>query len=385
MQQPTHDNLSRKLRKAFEEKIRSGEWPVGERLPTTRALASEYGVSVNTIQSAFRELEATDLVERRPRLGGFVKGRPIEIVKPTNVAVIVPREDADYGAKTSDSWTYRIIRACDRALHDADLHISIYSYDDNSPEATRKLLNKLDQTASTLAGVLCFLRDSVASLPSELDRRNIAWVSVNRTSEHAVHNFVAQDALYGGRLIGRCLAAMKLSRAVVLSHGISLGRSNGDMFYGFIHGWIERGGRTRDVDYVECTLGVDADGVTKVREYLQRYGKPEVIYALGDFLAIDAMRALREAGYVVGKDVHVIGGTGLGIAKMSDPPMTVSEVPMDQMGEEAARLLLEMSREGVRRMLGRYLPTRLIVRESCPIPQAVVDREVQDLEEEKLA
>jgi hypothetical protein len=36
-------------------------------------------------------------------------------------------------------------------------------------------------------------------------------------------------------------------------------------------------------------------------------------------------------------------------------------------------------------MLGRYLPTRLIVRESCPIPQAVVDREVQDLEEEKLA
>jgi DNA-binding LacI/PurR family transcriptional regulator len=378
-----HENLSRKLCKTFEAKIRSGEWPAGGRLPTTRELASEYGVSVNTIQSAFRELEATDLVERKPRLGGFVKGPPIEPAKATNVAVIVPREDANYGAKTSDSWTYRIIRACDRALGDADLHTAIYSYDDTSPDAARKLLNKIDQAGSTLAGVLCFLREPIISIPSELDRRNVPWVSVNRTGEHAVHNFVAQDALYGGRLIGRCLARMNLGRAAILSHGIHLGRSNGDMFFGFMHGWIEKGGRSRDIDYVECSLGIESHGLLKMREYLQTYGKPDVVYALGDFLAIDSMRALREAGHVIGKDVRVIAGTGLGISRMSDPPMTVSEVPMDQMGEEAARLLLEMSREGVRRMLGRYLPTRLVVRESCPIPELIVEQEMQELAEEK--
>src|SRR4051812_14129890 len=127
-----HENLSRKLSRAFEQKIRSGEWPAGERLPTTRELATEYKVSVNTIQNAFRELEATDLVERKPRLGGFVKDRPATAapVKPTNVAVVVPHEDASYAAKSSDSWTYRIIRSCDRELGDADLHTAIYSYDD---------------------------------------------------------------------------------------------------------------------------------------------------------------------------------------------------------------------------------------------------------------
>jgi DNA-binding LacI/PurR family transcriptional regulator len=64
---------------------------------------------------------------------------------------------------------------------------------------------------------------------------------------------------------------------------------------------------------------------------------------------------------------------------MSDPPLTVVEVPMDQMGQEAARLLLEMSREGVRRMLGRYIQPKLVVRESCAIPAAIIEQETQAL------
>jgi DNA-binding LacI/PurR family transcriptional regulator len=379
-----HENLSRKLSKAFEEKIRSGEWAAGERLPTTRELATEYGVSVNTIQGAFRELEASDLVERKPRLGGFVKHKSATpaAVQATNVAVVVPHEDAAYAAKSSDSWTYRIIRACDRALGDANLHTAIYSYDDSMPDAVPKLLSKIDQSASTLAGILIFLRDSIISLPSELDRRNIPWVSVNRSSEHMVHNFVAQDALYAGRLLGRCLARMKVERVALLSNGIHLGRSNGDMYFGFMQGWLESGQRSRDVDYLDCDLHIESHGYTQMEQYLKTFGRPDVVYAMGDFMAIDSVRALHDAGHKVGKDVMVIGGTGLHVSAMTQPPLTVSEVPMDAMGTEAARLLLEMSREGVRRMLGRYLPTRLIVRESCDIPESIIGQETQALLEE---
>src|SRR5688500_8778389 len=67
---------SHRLAREFLEKIESGQWPAGQRVPTTRVLAAEYGVSVNTIQTAFRVLESRNLVERRPRLGGFVKARP---------------------------------------------------------------------------------------------------------------------------------------------------------------------------------------------------------------------------------------------------------------------------------------------------------------------
>src|SRR5437763_15469244 len=71
-----HEALSQRLAREFRQKIETGEWAVGKRLPTTRALAAELRVSINTVQNAFRHLEAHDLVERRPRLGGYVKAHP---------------------------------------------------------------------------------------------------------------------------------------------------------------------------------------------------------------------------------------------------------------------------------------------------------------------
>src|SRR3954452_19931736 len=77
-----HEGLSQRLARQFRQKIETGEWAVGKRLPTTRALAAELRVSINTVQNAFRHLEAHDLVERRPRLGGFVKAKPSRIPSP---------------------------------------------------------------------------------------------------------------------------------------------------------------------------------------------------------------------------------------------------------------------------------------------------------------
>src|SRR5437762_8382127 len=77
-----HEALSQRLARQFRQKIETGEWAVGKRLPTTRALAAELRVSINTVQNAFRHLEAHDLVERRPRLGGFVKAKPSRTASP---------------------------------------------------------------------------------------------------------------------------------------------------------------------------------------------------------------------------------------------------------------------------------------------------------------
>jgi len=46
--------------------------PVGARLPTVRALATDLGLAVNTVARAYRELEAAGLIETRGRAGSFV-------------------------------------------------------------------------------------------------------------------------------------------------------------------------------------------------------------------------------------------------------------------------------------------------------------------------
>src|SRR4051812_43184113 len=86
--------LPKRLANDFRKKIAQGDWAVGSRVPSTRELAVTYGVSVNTIQTAFRELEADDLIARLPRVGGYVKNRHVRPAHPpaTTIAVIGPQE-----------------------------------------------------------------------------------------------------------------------------------------------------------------------------------------------------------------------------------------------------------------------------------------------------
>ncbi len=52
--------------------VADGRLTAGSRLPTTRALAEELGVAVNTVAKAYRELEREAVVEGRGRQGTFV-------------------------------------------------------------------------------------------------------------------------------------------------------------------------------------------------------------------------------------------------------------------------------------------------------------------------
>jgi GntR family transcriptional regulator len=55
------------------EQIRSGRLPAGARLPAERDLAEQYGVAVNTIRRAVRDLRDQGLVITVPIKGTFVQ------------------------------------------------------------------------------------------------------------------------------------------------------------------------------------------------------------------------------------------------------------------------------------------------------------------------
>ena len=62
----------RQLHDAVVHGITSGRLLPGQRLPTTRALATHLGLAVNTVAGAYRALEDTGLVEGRGRAGTFM-------------------------------------------------------------------------------------------------------------------------------------------------------------------------------------------------------------------------------------------------------------------------------------------------------------------------
>jgi DNA-binding transcriptional regulator YhcF (GntR family) len=59
----------------------------GDRLPSIRQLANDLGVATNTVQRAYRELEAQGLIRSRGRHGTIVLDRPAD---PEGAVAITP-------------------------------------------------------------------------------------------------------------------------------------------------------------------------------------------------------------------------------------------------------------------------------------------------------
>jgi DNA-binding transcriptional regulator YhcF (GntR family) len=60
------------LRTQFVDAVASGALAPGERLPTVRRLAEDLGLAPGTVARAYRELEASGVIETRGRAGTFV-------------------------------------------------------------------------------------------------------------------------------------------------------------------------------------------------------------------------------------------------------------------------------------------------------------------------
>jgi GntR family transcriptional regulator len=74
--------ITYQLAQVIRAEIIRGAYPAGHRLPTEIQLASDYGVSVITVQRALKELEQERLIERHRGRGTFVSELPGHLVSP---------------------------------------------------------------------------------------------------------------------------------------------------------------------------------------------------------------------------------------------------------------------------------------------------------------
>jgi GntR family transcriptional regulator, histidine utilization repressor len=65
-------SLSQRILSDITERIVSGDWPPGTRIPFEHELAVEYGCSRMTVNKAMTQLARDGLIERRRRSGSFV-------------------------------------------------------------------------------------------------------------------------------------------------------------------------------------------------------------------------------------------------------------------------------------------------------------------------
>ncbi|GAB1794463.1 LacI family DNA-binding transcriptional regulator [Priestia megaterium] len=99
------------------------------------------------------------------------------------------------------------------------------------------------------------------------------------------------------------------------------------------------------------------------RELINRHKEVTAIFCASDLMALGALKACKELGLQVPKDISIVGYDNIVLASYSSPNLTTVGQEVYQIGYQAADLLIEML-EGKETNMKRYLDTKLIIRES---------------------
>jgi LacI family transcriptional regulator len=118
----------------------------------------------------------------------------------------------------------------------------------------------------------------------------------------------------------------------------------------------------------EAYLQEDDSEIEPLVELLQSSQRPTAIFAVNDWMALKAQRAIQLAGLRNPEDVSLVGFDDLDIAEFQSPPLTTVAQNAALMGAEAARRLITRLEGEENESILTLVPTHLVVRSSTAPP-----------------
>jgi len=139
--------------------------------------------------------------------------------------------------------------------------------------------------------------------------------------------------------------------------------------------WRERGFRkafteqNKEIDERLLSFNpplIEGGYVTALR-LLKKEMQPSAIFAYNDLVALGAMKAIKESGLSLPRDISLIGYDNIFLCAFLDPPLTTVEQPKYLMGRLAADMLFRMIERGSVAEKSVRLKPQLIIRGSCGV------------------
>jgi len=112
--------------------------------------------------------------------------------------------------------------------------------------------------------------------------------------------------------------------------------------------------------------GYRADTATEpARELLELDPRPTAIFTANDVTALETMAVAKSMGISIPGDVSIVGFDNVPESALAEPSLTTVEQPLQEMGAEAVRLVIDLIDNPSGPPARVVLPTRLVVRQSC--------------------
>ncbi|WP_298818831.1 LacI family DNA-binding transcriptional regulator [Chloroflexus sp.] len=198
-----------------------------------------------------------------------------------------------------------------------------------------------------------------------LTRETIPVVVVGRITSHTSIPYVDVDNRYGAQKMIEHLLEQGYRRIATITGPMNIVAGR-DRFAGYCDALTAAGLPVVHELVIEGNFS-EQSGYNAMRTLLQCDPLPDAVFAASDMMALGALKAARAAGLDVPTDLALTGFDDIPLAAAMTPPLTTVRQPIGELGQSAARLLLDWissaaTQPAVQQVV---LPTELIVRDSC--------------------
>lgn len=118
-------------------------------------------------------------------------------------------------------------------------------------------------------------------------------------------------------------------------------------------------------DIVKCDTLEEANDI--IPQLLSRTPRPDAFFAVNDLTAAQALMIAKRMGLRIPEDVAIVGFTNSQIATLTEPGLTSVDQKGYEMGQEAARLLLDRIESHSKVTQTKVISTELVIRGSSSL------------------
>ena len=258
----------------------------------------------------------------------------------------------------SDPFFADLVRGITETLSARDLQLVLLAPQSRADE------DRLSRyvTSGHVDGVLLVSLHGDDPLPGLLATAGVPVVVGGRPPSGAQVSYVDMDNVSGARAAVQHLVARGRRHIATITGPLDMAVAE-DRIQGYRQA-LSAAGMPADRD---LEIGGEFDqelARTRFADLLKRHPEIDAVFAASDVMALGALQAIRDAGRSVPADIAVVGFDDSTIAASTQPPLSSVRQPIEEMGREMTRLLLESlapNRHVSRRLI---LATELVVRAS---------------------
>lgn len=237
------------------------------------------------------------------------------------------------------------------------MNITLYTSTIHQPDGLLRICR-----SGEIDGALLLWANPQPETLQQLTDEKLPYIVFGRRVAYPQASFVAPDNYDGGYQLTRHLIENGHTRIGFMARTLH-GPTHDDRFAGYCQA-LEEEGIPLDTSLVVDTVVEPDSGYRATQQLLALENRPTAIFAFYDLMAVDALRAVHEQGLSVPDDIAIVGFDGLQSSLITTPQITTVKQPLEQMGREAVRLLLERIEDPDRPLDRIIYPVEMFIRES---------------------